>query len=414
MTKTVLTLIAFFTLISCKNEAGSKQEKTAGPKDSLTNEINKISRSGIFNGFAVSIVNERGTLYQHGFGYADIASNKKYTDSTIQNIASISKTFVGVALLKAQELGKLKLDDPINMYLPFKVVNPCFPDEEITIRHLATHTSGIADNEYYLTKDYYLKEAQSLTGMNLKFNDMQVFNPADSIVSMEVFLSSLLSSKGAWHTTDVYLKNKPGAIFEYSNIGTTLAAFVLEKATGESFDRFTTKHILNALGMNASGWDFKDVNMANYARLYANPETPLPYYRMISYPDGNFITSVNDLSLYLSELIKGYNGNGKLLNKASYRELFTPQLAAKNFIDRNTQNPYSDEYNIGIFMGFGYTGYIGHTGGDPGVVSYMFFNPKTSLGRIMIFNTNFSNKSGNDAFFAIWNKLESYQTRLIN
>ena len=53
---------------------------------------------------------------------------------TIQNVASVSKTIVGIALLKAQELGKLKLDEPINKYLPFKVFNPKFPNENITIR----------------------------------------------------------------------------------------------------------------------------------------------------------------------------------------------------------------------------------------------------------------------------------------
>jgi CubicO group peptidase (beta-lactamase class C family) len=65
-------------------------------------------------------------------------------------------------------------------------------------------------------------------------------------------------------------------------------------------------------------------------------------------------------------------------------------------------------------MGFGYTGYIGHTGGDPGTMSMMFFDPKTNLGRIMIFNTNFSDKEGNKAFFDIWNAMEKYQGKLKN
>jgi len=60
-------------------------------------------------------------------------------------------------------------------------------------------------------------------------------------------------------------------------------------------------------------------------------------------------------------------------------------------------------------MGFGYTGYIGHTGGDSGIMSIMFFDPKTSLGRIMIFNTNFSDKEGNKVFFGFWNALEKNQ-----
>jgi len=152
--------------------------------------------------------------------------------------------FVGVTLLKAQELGKLKLYAPINNYLPFKVVNPSFSDKEITIWYLATHTSGIVDNEFYLSKNFILKEGTSIIDSSLGFDDMQTFNPADSIISIDQFLQNILVQGGKWNTKDPYANYKPGAMYEYSNIGTTLAAFVLEKATGERFDIFTQKHIL--------------------------------------------------------------------------------------------------------------------------------------------------------------------------
>jgi CubicO group peptidase (beta-lactamase class C family) len=265
-----------------------------------------------------------------------------------------------------------------------------------------------------LTKNYFLKENQDVNGKNYIFDETQVFNPKDSIVSMEVFLSNLLTEKGKWNTKEIYTKNKPGEIYEYSNTATTLAAFVIEKATGETFDNFTTKHILKPLKMNSSGWHFEDVNFANYSKLYENPKTVLPFYSMVSYPDGNFISSISDLSIYLTELIKGFNGNGTILSKESFKEYFRPQLEAKNFLDRNDKNPYSESYNAGIFIGFGYTGYIGHTGGDPGVGAMMFFDPKNNIGRILIINTSFSDKIGNDTFYGIWDKLEKYQTKLKN
>ncbi len=411
MPKLIVAVAAAFLLISCNNTTNN----TAANKkitDSLDAELNLVSEKEIFNGFSVSIVNQKGTLYQNGFGYADKEAKRKYTDSTIQNIASISKTFVGIALLKAQELGKLQLDAPINKYLPFKIINPLFPSAEITIRHLATHTSGIVDNEYYLTKNYYLKPGQYLKGLKLAFDDTQVFNPYDSIVSMEVFLKNLLDANGKWHTKEVFKNTKPGELYEYSNTGTTLAAYIIERATGRSFSTFTKAYILKPLQMNASGWKFEDVDFSKYSRLYENPTTPLPFYSMISYPDGNFITSIHDLSLYLAELIKGYEGNGIILNKESYKELYKPQLTEKNFEDRNMSNPYNESYNVGILMGFGYTGYIGHTDGDPGVASMMFFDPTTKTGRILIINTSFSDKTGNDAFYSIWDKLEKYQSKL--
>lgn len=399
----ILLLYASAVFISCSAIGQNKANN-----NELTNEINKIYNEGIFNGFAVAIVNEKGSLYEKGFGFSDVSIKKKYTNKTIQNIASVSKTFVGIALLKAQELGKLNLDEPIEKYISFKVLNPNFPNEKITIRQLATHTSSITDNDFYLSKNYYLKPNQNLNNLKLNFDDEQIFNPSDSIISMDLFLQNILSENGKWNQNS-FSTNKPGTIYEYSNIGTALATHIIEKATDQSFQDFTKKYILRPLKMDDSGWKFEDIEFSEFSRLYENPETPLPYYEMITFPDGGFITSVSDLSKFLTELIKGYNGSGTILSKKSYQEYFSPQLSASNFIDRNEQNPYSESYNVGIFIGYGFTGYIGHTGGDPGVLSMMFFNPKTNIGRIMIFNTNFSDKKGNDAFYKIWNLLEKYQ-----
>ncbi|MGV0848000.1 serine hydrolase domain-containing protein [Empedobacter falsenii] len=404
----ILLVVIFTIFYSCsvykKKEIASKE---------LTNEVNKIYNDSIFNGFAISIVNEKGILYENGFGFSDISTKQKYTENTIQNIASVSKTLVGVALLKAQELGKLNLNDPIEKYLPFKVFNPKFPNEKITIHQLATHTSSISDNEFYLSKNYYLKPNQDLSNVKLNFDDEQVFNPSNSIISMDLFLENILSENGKWNKSS-FSENKPGTMYEYSNIGTVLSAFIIEQATGETFQDFTKKYILKPLKMNNSGWDFEEIQFSKFSRLYENHKTPLPYYRMITFPDGGFISSVNDLSKFLNELIKGYNGKGTILTNKSYQKYFSPQLSSQNFTERNEQNPYNESYNVGIFVGFGYTGYIGHTGGDPGVLSMMFFNPKTNIGRIMLYNTNFSDKKGNDTFYEIWNLMEKYQNQFVN
>lgn len=403
----LLTLIAW-TLMSC-HSIKSLRKANHPVQDSLNVALDKIYQQGLFNGFAVAVVDEKSTLYEKGFGYADVREKKPYTEKTIQNIASVSKTFVGIALLKAKELGKLNLDDPVQKYLPFKVVNPNFPQIPITIRHLATHTSSIIDNEFYLSKNYFLKANQDLKGLKLAFDDEQVFNSSDSIISMPTYLENVLTPTGKWNK-DSFSNHQPGTIYEYSNVGTALAAFIIEKATGKTFSDFTKEYILNPLQMKDSGWSFDEIQFSKLSRLYENPNTPLPYYQTATYPDGGFMTNINDLSKYLTELIKGYNGKGTILNQKSYKEYFTPQLTASNFIERNDKNPYSESYNVGIFMGFGYTGYIGHTGGDPGVMSMLFFDPKNNLGRIMIFNTNFSDKKGNDAFYGIWNVLEKYQS----
>lgn len=200
MRKVLLFFIGSILLISGQTVKNNSPSVSHEVRDSLDREINTIYQQGNFNGFSVSVVNDQTTLYQKGFGFADVEEKKAYTVNTIQNIVSVSKTLVGIALLKAQELGKLNLDDPIQRYLPFKIVNPQFQQIPITIRQLATHTSSILDNEFYLSKNYFLKPKQNLTGLKLNFDDEQVFNPSDSTITMAVFLENVLSEHGKWNT----------------------------------------------------------------------------------------------------------------------------------------------------------------------------------------------------------------------
>lgn len=406
-----LLLLGFLLTLFSTGAFGQRPALQRASADSLTRELGEVYKRGQFVGFSVAIVGEDGVQYEHGIGFANAAQHKRYTQHTIQNIASVSKTLVGVALLKAQELGKLKLDDPINKYLPFKVSNPHFPAVEITIRQLAAHTSSIADNDTYLKKGYILKANQDLSNLKTELEDEQVLNPVDSAVALPVFLRNYLSAQGKWHQDNCFTPHRPGEIFEYSNVGAALAAYVIEAATGKNFSAFTKEYILRPLKMKASGWRFDQVDFSNYATLYSKPGTAMAYYTITTYPDGNFITSAHDLAYFLMELVKGYAGHGTILNQASYKELFTAKLTAINFLKRGDKNPYGDTYNYSIFMGFSVAGNIGHTGGDPGVSTIMFFNPSTKVGRLLLVNTNINDKKGNDEFYAIWNVLGKHQAK---
>ena len=373
-------------------------------------ELNELYSLGNINGFGVGIVSKDSVLYAKGFGFADVASKKPYTEGTIQNIGSVSKTFIGLSLMKAQEMGKLHLDDPVNDFLPFEVRNPHYPEDPITLRQLATHTSGILDTEYYDQKSYILKEALVESDTTLEINED--FNPPDARIPMMAFLQKTLSEDGEWYQEKGFLEHAPGALFAYTNVGATLAAAALETATGMTFNAFATQHILRPIGMEVSGWSYEDIDMEAHSTLYANVDTPLPYYSLITYPDGGLICSPADLGRYLVELIRGYNGQGTLLSEAAYQELFKPQLDSTHLPDRDTENDYDDEYNSGIFMGFTPKGYVGHTGGDPGIATFMFFNPETSTGRLVMINTSIVNQEGVEQFFAILNTLIDYETRM--
>src|SRR5690242_17919746 len=102
----------------------SQAQKTVqGLNDFLTS----VQAGSKLPGFAVSIVKEDQVIFSGGYGFADKAKKTPYSIQTIQPIGSVSKTFIGLALMQAIEKGYFTLETPINDVLPFKVINPWLP-----------------------------------------------------------------------------------------------------------------------------------------------------------------------------------------------------------------------------------------------------------------------------------------------
>lgn len=416
MKKIQLILLTVILFSSCNQIEKSKNIPLSAnqvEKNALTMELDSIQENGLINGFAVAMVNQNGVLYEKGFGFSNRETKEKYTENTIQHIASVSKTLIGISLMKAKEMGKLNLDDPIQNYLPFKVTNPNYPNEIITIRHLATHTSGIKDSDQYMNRAWILTDNQDLTNISTDYPEQQL-NPFELNIPMEKYLKGYLEMNGAYYENGNYINYKPGERFQYSNIGATLCALVIEKATGQSFDSYTKEHILQPLGMNSTGWSLKDVDIKKHSRLYRNDNSVLPFYTAITYPDGMLISSSSDMAKYLAELVKGYSGNGTLLKKESYEEFYTEQLKEQNFESRNADHPYDGDYSPAIFIGYSALGYVGHSGGDAGVGTWMYFDKEKKTGRYIVINTDMGNdeRAKELEYYAIWDKMNEYFDKL--
>ncbi|MBK8228915.1 MAG: beta-lactamase family protein [Flavobacteriales bacterium] len=215
----------------------------------------------------------------NGFGIADVERMIPYTANTRQPIASISKTFIGLAIMKAQELGRLRLDDPIAKHLPFTVENPYHPGVPITVRHLVTHTSSINDDREYLFRAWILRDTTDLArNLALDIGACR-FSAPHTAVPMEEFLRRYLAKDGAWYSDSAFAATVPGSRFAYSNIGATLAALVVEKATGQPFDAFTQQHILDPLGMRSSTWHGELLPDNALSCLYARAPNRSPLLR---------------------------------------------------------------------------------------------------------------------------------------
>ena len=363
----------------------------------LTKEIKEFANENQFVGFSVAIYNENEILYNKGFGYSDKSQKKEYTKNTIQNIGSTSKTFIALALLKAQELGVLHLDDSINKHLPFKVFNPYFPKDIITIRQLTSHTSSIRDRDWwYGLNCYILKEGKT---KNQK-KSIGVSKP-NKMMSMETLYKNYLVKGGGFYKKKSFSKYKPGTHYEYSNIAAALGAYILEQATGQDFRDFTQKYIFNPLEMNDTGWSFDDVPMEKHTHLYTKSHKELALYSLVTYPDGGLITSASDMAKYSIELLKVSQGNGKLLSVESYEEAYT-QVLNKNHFNGELKE------NSGVFFDIRTNGEIGHGGSDPGVSTLLYYNHKTKTGSYLQINTGVNKKSVPQVLF-IWKKLKEYE-----
>lgn len=389
MKKSILIIFLIATIASCKQKHKDQEiveRNYTLIKDSLTSKLREANKEGELVGFSVAITHKDKVLYNEGFGFSDEKNNKKYLTNTIQNIGSVSKTFLGISLLKAQELGKLNLDDSINKYLPFKVVNPNFPNTPITIRQLATHSSSINDYENNYLRAFIL-EKDKLDEDEVPFSH---FQKPDKRISLLEFLEACFSKSGKWYTDKMFSKNKPGSVFQYTNFGADLCGLIIAEAVGMPYKEFTKKYIFEPLKMKNSGWSIKEVDASKRSNFYLFKGQKIADYTCITYPNGGLFTSSIDLSKYLSELIKGYDGKGTLLTKDSYKTFFekhfSNELNKKGRINVGTFIEYNNDFIGSTDL------LIGHNGSDLGSLAMMYFNPETKIGKILMINTDIDYK----------------------
>ncbi|WP_400077816.1 serine hydrolase domain-containing protein [Winogradskyella sp. R77965] len=335
----------------------------------LTNieeKLNSYYNSTKMGGFAVSVFNADSIIYSKGFGYANKQDKKPYTTNTQQYIASISKTTIGIALMKAEELKLLTIDDPINKHLPFKIYNPNFPQDEITIKQLATHTSSLDYNEL-VVESLYIEETEKKKTLNSFMSDYFKHNK---------------------YGTVKFTKFKPGTDWNYSNIGASLAAYIIEIVSGTSFSDFTQTNIFNPLKLNNTYWTESESDSlihTNYYEPSGDSITNVQTSGVILYPSRDMITNIKDLTKYCQAII---SRNNNLLKPDSFNKLLSPQL--------NSSITNLEDDSNGIFFmidrnNYGITYQLtGMSGGDNCIQTMMWFDSKTELGYIFLGNTGFS------------------------
>src|SRR5438477_4598852 len=172
-------------------------------------------------GAVVSVVKDGQVLFVKGYGYADVTAKKSVmADQTLFRPGSISKLFTATAVMQLVEHGKLDLDRDVNEYLDFAI--PKTYPEPVTLRRLLTHTAGFEDT----LKNLFVAHESDMKALR------------------------------------TYLVNQtpqrifpPGKIPSYSNYGFSVAGYIVERVSGEKFERYIDNHILKPLRMTNSTFD---------------------------------------------------------------------------------------------------------------------------------------------------------------
>lgn len=338
------------------------------PAQPLDAQIAQQMQAGSIVGAAYAVILDGKVVEARGFGFADRQRGVAFTPDTVMNIGSISKTVTGAAMMRAVEQGKLSLDADINRYLPYKVVNPHRPGTPITLRQLATHTSGITDRWEVYERTYHFG--------------------GDAPEPLGTFLAGYLVPGGRDYAPENFLDAAPGTHRDYSNIGAGLAGDIVERATGQPLNVYSREQLFVPLGMTRTRWFMREAPMDDHATLYSVDDgwpLPIQLYGGTTWPDGGVRTSVNDLSKFFIALLRGGQGaNARILSRRSTEGMLRLEWNA----DHKPGNVDVAEKNSGLFWQTKFdTLYVGHGGSDPGVSTDMLATRDLRAGVILFTNT---------------------------
>jgi len=349
---------------SCKkDEIIINTSKKENVKEILLAEV----KTQNLNSLSFCVVKKDSLLWTDALGYSDIKNNKLATPETRYLIASISKLITAVSVFKLIEEGKINLDEDINTYLPFKVKNPHFPNNKITVKMLLNHSSSVSDS-YANNFNFY------------SWNE-------DSPIPLDIFIRDFFEESTQFCSTKNFYNYTPGSLGNYSNIGYALLGYIVEVVSKQPFDLYSKNNIILPLGMTKTEWRLKNTPLDELAIPYSlTINTNKPHFTFPDYPNGGLRTTVIDLSKILRMLImKGQYNGVQILNSN------TVELMEKHTITFSV-GPEKLELGLGMYStDIKGKSLLGHGGNEQGTSTGMHYDPVTQVGVIVFTNTTAAN-----------------------
>ena len=317
-----------------------------------------LLREGV-PGAGIALVADGEIVWSGGVGLADRATKRPVDADTLFRVGSITKTFIALAVMKLVEEGRLDLDARVADLAPEIEMENAWADEApVTVAHLLEHTAGFDDmrpNELYASV-------------------------ADEVMPLAAVLARNPRSRRArW---------RPGAHASYANPGYTVAAYIIEKVTGERYEDYLAREVLRPLGMTGARLRWSLDAERRLARGH-HGGVAIPYQALFHRPAGNLMASPRDLAA----LVTMWLARGRpLVTAASASRMERSATGALRGIDV--------DYGLGVYGDvFQAVPMRGHDGGIDGFLSSYRYAPSSGVGYVVLVNS--TDPDAGRALFAI-------------
>jgi CubicO group peptidase (beta-lactamase class C family) len=382
----VLTSLAAAPLVA--QSAGSR-ERTPAPKFTDPDRVAKLSAAfpeidRVFREYAErehipgavwGIVIDGRLAHVGVTGYRDVAAKSPVDSGTVFRIASMTKSFTTIAILKLRDEGKLSLDDPAEKYVPelAGLKYPTSDSPKITIRHLLSHSTGFPEDN--------------------PWGDQQLARTDDEMSRMM--------------RAGIPFSNAPGVAYEYSNYGFAILGRIVTKASGMPYRRYISENILRPLGMTSTTLEPREVPAGRIAQGYRWEDEQWKLEPQL--PDGAFgsmggmLTSTRDLGVYVGMFLGAWpprdgpeTGPVKRSALREMQQIQRPRPANVTRASNGTLALYSGGYGygLGISGDCNFAHIVAHSGGLPGFGSLMRWLPEYGVGFIAFGNRTYTGWGG--------------------
>ena len=322
-------------------------------------------------GAAWGIVVDGELAHAGAYGVRDVASKAPVDRDTVFRIASMTKSFTAMSILKLRDEGKLSLDDPAERYVPAlqALRYPTSDSPRITVRHLLSHSEGFPEDN--------------------PWGDRQLADSDEQMLSMI--------------RAGIPFSNAPGIAYEYSNFGFAILGRIVSTVAGEPYDEYVTKNILTPLGMTATTVHPSKVPPNRLALGYRWEDNRWKEEPLLAHGSfgamGGMLTSVTDLSKYVAAFLAAWpprDGAETLpIKRASLREMQQAWRPSGTRVVRDaagatqlTAGSYA--FGLNVTQTCDFRTMIAHGGGLPGFGSTMRWLPEHGVGIIAFGNLTYT------------------------